>query len=157
MLRAAYAEYESALPPANWALYLEDIIDLEGRAPDSDLLVAKLDGKVAACVSYFPPGSKASYPSDAYSERWPDDWSAVRLLAVDPAIRGRGLGRILTEACIERARKQAAAAVGLHTVAFMAVARAMYERMGFERAPQYDFRPGPNILIEAYRLELGSS
>ena len=32
--------------------------------------------------------------------------------------------------------------LGLHTTAPMKVARAMYERMGFERAPRYDFRPG---------------
>jgi hypothetical protein len=36
----------------------------------------------------------------------------------------------------------------------MSIARAMYERMGFERAPQYDFRPGPTVLVEAYRLPL---
>jgi hypothetical protein len=30
----------------------------------------------------------------------------------------------------------------------------MYERMNFERAPQYDFRPGPAVLVEAYRLLL---
>ena len=154
VLRAAYSEYESAFPAENWAPYLKDILDLEGRAPESDLLVAEMDGRIVACVSYFPPGAKASYPSDAYSERWPEDWAAVRLLAVDPDARGNGVGRRLTDECIERAREQGATAVGLHTTAPMSVARAMYERMGFGRAPQYDFRPGPDILVEAYRLEL---
>ena len=154
VLDAAYSEYESAFPAENWAPYLKDILDLEGRAPESDLLVAETDGRVVACVSYFPPGAKASYPSDAYSERWPADWAAVRLLAVDPAARGQGVGRRLTDACIERAREQNATAVGLHTTAPMSVARAMYERMGFERVPQYDFRPGPTVVVEAYRLSL---
>jgi ribosomal protein S18 acetylase RimI-like enzyme len=154
ILKAAYAEYETAFPPANWVRYLEDILDLEGRAEASRLLVAELNGNVVGCVSYFPPGSKASYPSDAFSERWPDDWSAIRLLAVDPQQRGHGVGRRLTVACVARAREGGAPAMGLHTTAPMAIARAMYERMGFERAPQYDFRPSPTVLVEAYRLLL---
>ena len=154
VLRAAYSEYGSEFPAENWAPYLEDILDLEGRAKESDLLVAELDGRVVGCVSYFPPGSKASYPTDAFSETWPSDWAAFRLLAVDPAARGRGVGRRLTDECIERARAQGAPSWGLHTTAPMRVAREMYERLGFERAPRYDFRPGPSILVSAYRLPL---
>jgi GNAT superfamily N-acetyltransferase len=154
VLRAAYTEYEAAFPAANWAPYLNDILDLEGRASASQLLVAEQDGQIVGCVSLFPPGAKASYPSDAFSEHWPPEWAAFRLLAVDPAARGQGVGRLLTEACIERARDARAPAVGLHTTEPMKVARAMYERMGFERAPRYDFRPGPEVLVEAYRLVL---
>ena len=154
VLRAAYTEYETAFPSANWEPYLEDILDLEGRSEASELLVAELDGKIVGCVSYFPPGSKASYPSDSFSTTWPDDWSAVRLLAVEPGARGRGVGRRLTDACLDRARAQGAPVMGLHTTVPMAIARAMYERMGFERVPRYDFRPAPDILVEAYRLSL---
>jgi GNAT superfamily N-acetyltransferase len=154
VLEAAYTEYESAFPAANWTPYLADILDLEGRAEASELLIGELDGRVVGCVSYFPPGAKAAYPSDAFSAHWPAEWSAFRLLAVDPSARGAGVGRRLTVACIERAREQGAPAVGLHTTAPMSVARAMYERMGFERAPRYDFRPGPTVLVEAYRLLL---
>jgi GNAT superfamily N-acetyltransferase len=154
VLKAAYAEYETWFPPANWKPYLADILDLEGRSAESELLVAELDGRVVGCVSYFPPGSKASYPSDSFSEHWPADWSAFRLLAVDPSVRGAGVGRALTEACIDRARAQGAPAMGLHTTAPMKVARAMYERMGFMRAPRFDFRPGPSVLVEAYQMKL---
>jgi GNAT superfamily N-acetyltransferase len=154
ILEVAYMEYATAFPPENWAPYLEDILDLEGRSAESELLVAERDGEVLGCVSYFPPGSKAEYPTDATSEHWPEDWGAFRLLAVHPEARGAGVGRTLTDACIERARAAGAPALGLHTTAPMAVARAMYERMGFERAPRYDFRPGPTVLVEAYRLTL---
>jgi GNAT superfamily N-acetyltransferase len=154
VLRAAYAEYESVFPAANWVPYLQDILDLEGRADESQLLIAEILGQVVGCVSYFPPGSKAAYPSDSFSERWPGDWSAIRLLAVDPQQRGNGVGRRLTDACVDQARHDNAPALGLHTTAPMAVARAMYERMGFERVPQYDFQPGPTVLVEAYRLLL---
>ena len=153
VLGASYAEYEAVLPPTNWVAYLADILDLEGRDPESDLLVAEIEGRVVGCVSYFPPGAKASYPSDGYSEHWPAEWSAVRLLAVDPGTRGAGVGRRLTEACIARAREQGAKTLGLHTTAPMKVARAMYERMGFERTPRYDFKAG-TVAVEAYSLNL---
>lgn len=154
ILRRAYVEYESEFPEANWGPYLEDILDIEGRAAASELMIAEHDARLLGCVSYFPPGAKTSYPSDSFSEHWPAEWSALRLLAVDPSARGAGVGRGLTNFCIERSRELGAPALGLHTTAPMGVARAMYERMGFERVPRYDFRPGPGILVEAYRLSL---
>jgi GNAT superfamily N-acetyltransferase len=153
VLAAAYAQYESSFPNENWVRYLADVLDLEGRASASELLVAELQGKIAGCVSYFAPGSKTSYPSPSFSEHWPPEWAAFRLLAVDPAARGKGIGRRLTEVCVERARAEGAPALGLHTTDAMKVAREMYEKLGFERAPKYDFHPSPQIAVEAYRLE----
>lgn len=154
VLRAAYAQYQKAFPPENWLPYLADILDLEGRAHASDLLVAEREAAVVACVSYYRPGAEMSYPSESFSEQWPSGWAAIRLLAVAPGARGSGFGRMLTEACIERARNDGARGIGLHTTTQMSVARAMYERMGFSRAPQYDFQPSPSILVEAYQLVL---
>ena len=154
LLAAAYGEYEDAIPPENWRRYLADIVDIEGRSKISELLVAERAGAIVGCVSYYPPGGEVSYPSESFSEPWPRDWSAIRLLAVDPAARGAGVGRLLTDVCIARSREQGAAGVGLHTTAFMKVAQALYERMGFTRSPAYDFRPAPTILVEAYGLVL---
>ena len=78
---------KGSFPAANWVPYLKDILDLEGRAAASELIVAEQDGQIVGCVSYFPPGGKASYPTDSFSEHWPSDWSAFRLLAVDPEVR----------------------------------------------------------------------
>ena len=154
VLRAAYAEYEGSFPAESWIQYLADILDLEGRAGESELIVAERGGRIVGCVSYFPPGGKASYPTDSFSEPWPSDWSAFRLLAVDPEVRGGGIGRALTEACIKRSRELGAQVHGLHTTAPMRIAREMYERMGFERVARYDFRPDPEVLVEAYCLTL---
>ena len=85
---------------------------------------------------------------------WPATWAGFRLLAVHPDARGRGVGRLLTEECIRRARETGRAAVGLHTTMLMNVARAMYERMGFVRIPEYDFFPIPSFRVMAYRLTL---
>ncbi|MCX6024600.1 MAG: GNAT family N-acetyltransferase [Chloroflexi bacterium] len=99
-------------------------------------------------VTFYPEGASAE------SESWPAGYTGIRLPAVPPEGRGRGLGRLLTEECVRRSRSSGSKYVGLHTTEFMAVAKAMYERMGFERVPEFDFAPGPGILVIAYRLPL---
>jgi ribosomal protein S18 acetylase RimI-like enzyme len=42
----------------------------------------------------------------------------------------------------------------LHTTEMMEVAMALYERMGFARAAELDFRPGPSLLVKGYRRGL---
>ena len=39
----------------------------------------------------------------------------------------------------------------------MAVARRLYERMGFVRAPALDFEPAPGVLIQGFRLDVVSA
>ena len=53
-----------------------------------------------------------------------------------------------------RCRKRGVRTIGLHTTVIMEVARGMYERMGFVRAPEYDFHPRPEVVVMAYRLDL---
>jgi hypothetical protein len=42
----------------------------------------------------------------------------------------------------------------LHTTDMMRAAMTLYERMGFRRAPEIDFRPAPSVLVKGYRLAL---
>jgi ribosomal protein S18 acetylase RimI-like enzyme len=63
------------------------------------------------------------------------------------------------DACLERARAAGAPVLCLHTAAFMTAAVALYEAMGFRRAPAYDFDVpagggAPPVAILAYRLDL---
>jgi len=78
----------------------------------------------------------------------------IRLLAVAPAARGRGVGTALMEECLRRARAAGACAIGLHTVDVMEVAVRMYERMGFVPAPETDFSPVPGFIVKGYRRDL---
>jgi ribosomal protein S18 acetylase RimI-like enzyme len=77
----------------------------------------------------------------------------IRLLAVDSASRGQGIGRALTQFCIERARELGKARVVLHTTRAMQTAWAMYERLGFVRFPEIDFRQG-NLEVYGFQLSL---
>lgn len=146
VLSAAYAEY--ARPAPAWEEYARDVADVRSRLADADLIVAERDGRVLGAVTFYPDGTRSE------GAGWPPGWAGVRLLGVLPEARGRGIGRALTDECVRRARDRGAVAVGLHTTVLMEVARGMYERMGFVRAPEFDFRPAAGIVVMGYRLDL---
>lgn len=165
ILLRAYAEH---FPPdgaelteeerAAWDGYRVDIAGVAARAQESVQIVALQGGDIVGSVTYYPPrvagGAAAHYPGGEHAEGWPPDWAAFRLLGVDPSARGLGLGRVLTEECIRRSRAAHAASIGLHTTDVMKVARAMYERMGFVRVPEFDFYPMKDFCVAAYKLDL---
>ncbi len=146
---AANAEFAPEDPGdpfvASWARYLRSMADAAGRAADGGtLLVAVEDGRVVGTVTlYLGAGSEQWRPGDAM----------FRFLAVDPAARGRGVGRALFQACLERARAAGRRRMALHTTEWMTTARAMYERAGFHREPEGDAQL-PGVRIIAYAAEL---
>jgi ribosomal protein S18 acetylase RimI-like enzyme len=148
LLGDAYRQYQNLIRPEAWEHYQEDIVDVCSRLDESDLLVAELDGHLVGCVTLYLDTERAM------PEVWPVGSAAIRLLAVHPAYRNRGIGHALMEECIRRCRQAKITAIGLHTTEMMDVARRMYERMGFVRVPESDFHPAPNVTVMAYRLEL---
>ena len=61
-----------------------------------------------------------------------------RGLAVDNPARGMGVAEALARDVQRRAFEDGAPFFAFHTADFMHDARALYDRLGFERAPQYD-------------------
>jgi GNAT superfamily N-acetyltransferase len=57
----------------------------------------------------------------------------LRLLLIEPAVRGRGLGKRLVQACIRFARAQGYRKLVLWTQSELRAARAIYGAAGFER------------------------
>ncbi len=147
IMKDAYQEYQAHFPADVWERYAANIMDVQSRLGVSELIVAERDGDVV--------GSVTLYPNVANTEQnWPPGWAGVRLLAVHPDARGQGIGRVLMDECLRRARQRRSLAVGLHTSDIMKVARCLYERMGFVRVPEFDFYPGSGWVVVAYRLEL---
>jgi GNAT superfamily N-acetyltransferase len=145
---AANAEFAPDDPDdpftTSWARYLEEMADAAARAAQGVLLVAVEDGRVVGTVTlYLGPGSMQWRPGDAM----------FRLLAVDPAARGRGIGHALFQACLDRARAAGKRRMALHTTEWMGTARAMYERAGFKREPEGDLDL-PGVTIIAYAADL---
>ena len=148
LIRDAYLEYQATFPPEVWEGYSRDIMDVRSRLEISELIVAENAGGLVGAVTFYPNAT----PSDQGG--WPPGWTGIRLLAVHPDARGMGVGRLLMDECLRRSRLRGARTLGLHTTELMAVARGMYERMGFVRVPEFDFQPGPGVVVMAYRLDL---
>ncbi|MGH3874149.1 MAG: GNAT family N-acetyltransferase [Pseudonocardiaceae bacterium] len=130
IVNSAYAEFEPWLTPANWVRMTNNIAKvIEPDAPGR-LRVAQLGDQLAGTVTYLPPGPK-DYP------QVPPEYAVIRVLAVDPALRGRGVAHALTADCLALAREDHAPAVGLHTAEMMVAARALYERAGFVRHHEF--------------------
>jgi ribosomal protein S18 acetylase RimI-like enzyme/SAM-dependent methyltransferase len=155
VIRRSYAEYESVLAPELYSAYIENLLDVHAHTGDALTLVAVTGDEVVGSVSLYRDAASAGFG-------WPANRAAIRALAVDPDGRARGVGRQLLDACIERATSWGAAAIGLHTAAFMAAAVRLYERRGFRRVPDLDLAAAEILelddpdapLVIAYELEL---
>ena len=92
-----------------------------------EVIIAELHHETVGAVAYFGPNRpKATF----FDQSWP----IIRMLVVDPAFRGKGIGRALTDECIARAGRDGSPVIALHTSPIMTVALPMYLRMGFVRA-----------------------
>ena len=100
------------------------------------LVAISAEGKMVGGVVYFGDMAKYGSGGTATAER---NASGIRLLGVDPKSRGAGVGKALTNACIQLARDSGHSQVILHTTQAMQVAWRLYEKMGFERSPDLDF------------------
>lgn len=121
---AAFAQYEGVY--SDWEAVARAVGSMAALAESGRILVAEDEaGAIVGAVAYVPPHSAPR------AEFFQAEWPIVRMLVVDPAARGQGLGRRLTEACIALARSDGAAAIALHTSPVMEAALTLYRRMGF--------------------------
>ena len=141
--RTAFAEYEAAFP--DWIPLLRTGHPMANLALDGELLVADEDGVIVGTVGYLPPGRSRD---DVFQP----DWAVLRMMAVHPAHRGRGIARALVDECAHRARRDGAHALALYTSPAMKTAVELYRRVGF----QYRFAIPPVIGMpaEVYTLDL---
>ncbi|MFE1959455.1 GNAT family N-acetyltransferase [Streptomyces sp. NPDC059479] len=129
--------------------YLATLRDVATRAAEAEVLAAvDPDGTVLGGVTYVPAGGPwADIARDGETE--------FRMLAVDRAARGRGVGEALVRACVARAQEtEGCIRIVLSTQPTMRRAHRIYERLGFVRSPERDWEPLPGLLLLAYALEL---
>ena len=147
---AAFQQYAEVMA-AHWERYRQGILNALADVTPAEPIVAEQDGAVVGAVLLYPHGAVFSRPDGS---RVTLEYPEARLLAVSPPARGRGIGEALLRECIRRARRSGAAALTLHTSAFMKAGKRMYERMGFVRAPELDFHPSKDLTVMGYRLKL---
>lgn len=145
--------------PDDWMLdnYLADLVKVRERFGIAETYVATHADRIVGSVAFY---------RDVALEGWsnlPAGWSGFRALVVHPEARGRGVGRLLVERCIERTREIGTPTLGIHTIALLADAMRLYERLGFVRCPEFDLRakdvfgapPGKDMHGPAFRYDVG--
>lgn len=131
--------------------YAAHLADAAGRHEAAEVVVARqgelgeTDEPVVGTVTFCPPGS-------SFREIARDDEGEMRMLAVDPRARGRGVGQALVEHCLTATRELGLSGVRISTLAGMTSAHRLYERLGFERAPDDDWSPVAHVQLLAYAL-----
>jgi ribosomal protein S18 acetylase RimI-like enzyme len=149
--RLTVAAYEADGQLGGTHGYEKTLADVASRASAGEMLVAvdDADGAVLGAVLLVEPGTR-------YSELSRAGEAEFRMLAVDPAAQGRGVGRALVRACIERAAAAGCTAVVISVRDFSAPALHLYDGLGFVRTPALDWSPVPGVSLLALRLDLPS-
>lgn len=136
--------------------YVRELLGAATRDADAELWVAvegggdRVEGPAAllGTVTFCPLGSP-------FREVAVDDSEAeFRMLAVAPAARRRGVARLLTQRCLDRAREDGQARLVLCSDRRMTSAHALYASLGFRRLAERDWTPAPHIELIAYGVDL---
>jgi GNAT superfamily N-acetyltransferase len=129
----------------DWPAMRAGLSKTSALSVSGEVIIAELQHKPAGAVAYFGPNSqKAAF----FDQRWP----IIRMLIVDPACRGKGIGRALSDECIARAKRDGSPIIALHTSPIMSVALPMYLKMGFAKA--YDAPPIFGVAYAVYTKTL---
>jgi ribosomal protein S18 acetylase RimI-like enzyme len=129
LVRALFGEYANSLGfDLDFQNFAEELANLPGEyeRPSGCLLLAEVDGECAGCVALRP---------------FSGDVCEMKRLYVRGAFRGRGVGRMLAEEVIGRAKLAGYASMRLDTISTMPAANSLYRSLGFLEIPQY--RPNP--------------
>ncbi|WP_372671840.1 GNAT family N-acetyltransferase [Amycolatopsis kentuckyensis] len=128
--------------------YDAELRDIARRVELAEVLVAvDAAGEVLGTVTVVQPGSP-------YAEISRPGELEFRMLAVAPSARGRGIGEALTRAVLDRARALGIRKVVLSSLEGMRSAHRLYDRLGFARLAERDWRPYPHISLIAYRIDV---
>lgn len=142
----AYQAGEHLSPESQYEQRLREL----GADGIGDVLVAiDRSGEISGTVMLQP------WPHAGKVVTGPDE-AEIRALAVLPQAQGKGLGKVLLNAVIERARLRQVRHLVLFTQSDMIAAQHMYASAGFTRLADRDWSPSPGTFLLAYGLPLSS-
>lgn len=144
----AYEEHSKSIPEKHWNALKQALLSDKDIQPGVERIVAEDEAGILGSVVLFPANTDA-YVGTAIELHYPE----IRMLAVTPEARGKGIADALIIECTRRAKIKGYQAIGLHTADYMESAVKLYQRIGFIRQPEFDFEPANDgIIVKAYRL-----
>ena len=132
--KESYSEFSKVLDKENWNKmnsYLESDIGLTKLIEQSVVYVCEKELEIIGMIYLVPSGN----PTELFQK----NWSYIRFLGVNTKFRGNGIGKKLTELCIEYAKETNEKYIALHTSEFMDSARAIYEKRGFIKTKEIKY------------------
>ena len=143
----SYGQFKEVLTEDNWnklntslsreSFYL-DLLSI------STCFVCEKDEEIIGMAYLIPKGN----PTELFDK----DWSYIRMVGVHTGHTGNGIGKKLTQMCIDKAGESGEKIIALHTSEFMDAARHIYETLGFKKTKDLGSRLGKKYWI--YQLEL---
>ena len=138
--------YDGLLPHDHF--YIEVLRDAATRAADAVLLVAVDGDQLLGTVTFVPEGGPLSEIADARRE------PSSGCSRSPPPPRAAGSAPRCCSACSTTAARRAGTAVVCSSQPSMRAAHTIYERLGFERLPERDWSPVPDVDLLAFRVAL---
>ncbi|WP_245843498.1 GNAT family N-acetyltransferase [Niastella vici] len=144
----SWSQFQDELTPENWQQLFNILNNLETYTT----LLDKADCIVCETAEKAIVGMAFLVPSGHATEIYKSEWCIIRFLTVDPEYGSKGIGRQLTEKCIELAKSHNEQTIALHTSEMMNRARHIYERLGFTILREIEPRFGKKYWL--YTLDL---
>ncbi len=132
---------------ADWERYLDRLRDVRSRASVARVLVVVEEGRVLGTATLELTGR-----IDEEHDPLAADEAHLRMLAVHPEARRRGVAKALMAACDDASRGAGKSRLTLNTTERMKAAQTMYESLGFARMPDRVFPDGFVLLSYEKRL-----
>ena len=143
----SYGQFESILTEENWTRLKTNLL---AENLYSDLLKK---GVCFVCVTAEAViGMAFLIPNGNPTEIFPAEYCYLRMVGVHTGFSGKGIGRKLTQLCIDHAKASGEQRMALHTAEFMDSARHIYESVGFIKTRELKQMLGKKYWF--YTLEL---
>lgn len=142
-------EYAASLPfSLCFQGFEEELQQLPGKyaPPVGCMLLAMCDGRAAGIIALRPLAASGYLEGDAKPA------CEMKRMFVKPAFRGRGIGRLLGEQLIARARAAGYVLMKLDTETTFVEATALYRSLGFVEVPRYNDDPLEHTIWMAKRV-----
>ena len=144
----SWSEFKSELTNENW----QDLYETLTNEKTYTDLIEKSYFVVCENLNEEIIGMSFLVPNGNPTEIYDKSWCYIRFVTVDPDFGGNGIGKKLTENCIEFAKQSGETTVALHTSEMMDKARHIYEKLGFKILREIEPRLGKKYWLYSLNI-----